>query len=236
MSAALVSRSAAKADASTHLRLPGGSRTFSPKSKFGPMGLAVMIVAHLLIGYVLATGLAGKAIEIIKKPLDATIIQEVKLPPPPPPPPPKQIVKQEVPKPQAPPPPAYVPPPDVAPPATPAPSISAVQSIEPVAPPAALPPPPPAPPAPDVPAKLDIALACPKQFKPEMPQKAIDDGIGGTVKAEATIRGGRIVEVRILSGPRAFHTAVRAAMLRYECATTGEASAIATQEFTFKVE
>ena len=48
--------------------------------------------------------------EVIKKPLTATIIEEIKLPPPPPPPPPKKI---EIPK--APPPPQqpYVPPPDI---------------------------------------------------------------------------------------------------------------------------
>ena len=42
--------------------------------------------------YALMTGLARHAVEIIKKPLTATVIEELKLPPPPPPPP-KKIVE-----------------------------------------------------------------------------------------------------------------------------------------------
>ena len=67
------------------LRQPG-SRQFKPKAGFSPVGIAVMVGAHALLGYALVSGMASKAIEIIKKPLDATIITEVKLPPPPPPP------------------------------------------------------------------------------------------------------------------------------------------------------
>ena len=88
---------------------PGrASRDFAPKSRFGPVAIAVMVAFHGLVGYALVNGLGKQVIEMVKKPLEATIVQEVQLPPPPPP---KQIVKQEVPKPQAPPPPAYVPPP-----------------------------------------------------------------------------------------------------------------------------
>ena len=74
------------------------------------IGLTVVIVLHVVVIYALLTGLARTAIEVIKKPLTATIIEEVKLPPPPPPPPPKRIV--EPPKAQAPVQP-YVPPPDI---------------------------------------------------------------------------------------------------------------------------
>ena len=219
------------------LRSPGGSKTFKPKARYGPTGIAVMAAAHILLGYGLANGLAGKAMEIIKKPLDATIIQEVKLPPPPPPPPPKIEKIKEAPKANTPPPPAYVPPPDVAPAVAPtAPAITAVQSAEPVAPPPPAPPAPP-PPAPvqAAPVKTDIALACPQQVKPEVPQRAIDDGIEGTVKAEVRVRGGKVAEVRILSGPKVYHAAVRAAMQRYEC-HSGEGEVIATQDFTFKLD
>ena len=62
------------------------------------------------------TGLARKAVQVIKKPLNATIIEEVKPPPPPPPPPPPK--KIEPPKVQAPLQP-YVPPPDIPPPVAP---------------------------------------------------------------------------------------------------------------------
>lgn len=82
-----------------------------------------------------------------------------------------------------------------------------------------------------------MALVCPKQVKPEVPRKAIDDGIEGTVRAEVRVRGGKIVDVRIVSGPRAYHAAVRAALARYECSSTGdETETIATQDFTFKLE
>ena len=60
---------------------------------------------------------------MIKKPLSATIVEEIKAPPPPPPPPPKKIV--EAPKVQAPVE-TYVPPPDIPVPTTQAPVITAV--------------------------------------------------------------------------------------------------------------
>ncbi|HWH83917.1 MAG TPA: energy transducer TonB [Burkholderiaceae bacterium] len=218
--------------ATLHGAGPGrANRDFKPKSRFGAVGIAAMVGFHLVLGYALVSGLARQAIEVVKKPVDATLIEEVKLPPPPPPP--KPIVKQEAPKVQAPPT-AYVPPPDVAPVATTtAPVITSVQSAEPMAAPTATPPAPPAP-APSV--ASDIALACPRQIRPETPKKAVDDGIEGTVKAEAHIRGGKVVEVRILSGPRVYHAAVRSAMLRYECVSGAEAELVATQDFSFKIE
>jgi protein TonB len=100
-------------------------------------------------------------------------------------------------------------------------------------PPPAPEPPPPAPPA--LPQKADIAVACPKQVAPEMPDKAVDEGISGTVRTELRIKGGKVVGVQILSGPRVFHAAVRAAVARYGC-STGDAEVTAMQEFAFKVD
>jgi protein TonB len=82
----------------------------------------------------------------------------------------------------------------------------------------------------------DIAVACPKQVKPEMPRKALDEGTGGVVKAEVRIKGSHVTEVRFLSGPRVYYAAVRSAMMRYECQTTGDAEILATQEFVFRIE
>src|SRR5450432_1073063 len=79
------------------------------------IGITFVVLVHALVIYALVTGLARKAIEVIKKPLTATIIEEIKAPPPPPPPPPpKKIVEQ----PKLPPPPEqpFVPPPDIPPP------------------------------------------------------------------------------------------------------------------------
>ncbi len=95
------------------------------------------------------------------------------------------------------------------------------------------PPPPPAPPAP-VRNRSDIAVACPTQVKPEMPRKALQEGISGVVRAEAVISNGVVKDVNILSGPRIYHQAVRAAMMAYKCTSDGEVRA--TQEFNFKLD
>lgn len=219
------------------------SKDFQPKSRFGPVGIGVMVLFHLLVGYALVSGLAGKTMALIKKPMDATIISEIKLPPPPPPPPPKKIIRQEPPK--APPPPraAYVPPPTVTPPANTAPAITAVQNTEPVAPPPAAPPAAPAPQAPPGPVAApqkapssDIAVACPKQVRPEVPRKALNEGISGVVVAEVRIKNGLVTDVRFVSGPRVFQSAVRAAVMRYECLSSGDTEIVAMQEFTFKID
>ena len=48
------------------------------------IGISVVILVHAIVIYALVTGLARRAVEVIKKPLTATIIEEIKLPPPPP--------------------------------------------------------------------------------------------------------------------------------------------------------
>ena len=68
-----------------------------------------------------------------------------------------------------------------------------------------------------------------------MPRKAIQDGSEGVVKAQALIKDGAVREVTILSGPRVFHAAVKAAMMQYRCTADG-GEITATQEFVFKIE
>jgi protein TonB len=204
------------------------------------VGIGVVTVLHLLLGYAIITGTARTAFEMVKKPLQAVLVEEVIIPPPPPPPPPpKEIVKPVAPKVEAPPPP-FVPPPDVPPPVTnTAPAIQSVATPPPAPAVIAPPPPPPAPvvaaPVPSGPAHSDIKLACPSQVAPDMPRKALQDGTQGRVKAQALIRDGVVVEVTVLSGPKVFHPAVRAAMLQYKCQeAAGEV--LATQEFVFKIQ
>ena len=210
-------------------------------------GIIFVVVLHALLGYALVSGLARKGLDIIKKPLEAVVIQEVVIPPPPPSPPPPPPKKIE-PPPQAPkvvaPPPPFVPPPEVAPPVSAAPTIEAVATPPPepavIAPPPppvveAAPPPPAPPPPPKVTPKTDIGVACPTQVAPDMPRRALQDGTGGVVRAQALIRDGVVKEVTILSGPRVFHTAVRNAMLQYKC-TSGAGDVLTTQEFNFKIE
>ncbi len=197
-------------------------------------GLVIVIALHAFLGYALVSGMARKGLNFIKKPLEAVVIQEVIIPPPPPPPPPKKVeVPKDLPKVEAPPPP-YVPPPDVAPQVSSnAPSIMST-AVLPKTPAVIAPPPPPAPARP-APNRNDIGVACPTQVPPEMPRKAMQEGTEGVVKAQIRIKGGVIQEVTILSGPRVFHAAVKAAMLQYKCISDG-AEVVATQEFNFKLE
>jgi protein TonB len=196
-------------------------------------GIAVVVVLHLFIGWAIVSGTARNALVALKKPLEAVVIQEVIIPPPPPPPP-KEIKPPEAPKVDAPPPP-FVPPPDVAPPVTSnAPSITSVSTPPPT--PAVIAPPPPvaAPPKP-APNRQDLRVACPTQVPPEMPRKAIQDGSEGVVRAQALVKNGAVHEVTILSGPRVFHAAVKAAMMQYKC-TADATEILATQEFVFRIE
>ncbi len=199
-------------------------------------GIVVVVVVHALIGYALVSGMARDGLNLIKKPLEAVVIQEVIIPPPPPPPPPKKIeVPKEAPRPEAPPPP-FVPPPDVAPVVTSnAPSIVSTSTPPPAPPVIAPPPPPPPPPVVTGPKRTSMGLACPTQVAPEMPRKALQDGTEGVVKAQARIIDGVVKEVTILSGPKVFHAAVREAMLQYKC-TQDAGEVIAVQEFNFKME
>ena len=218
-----------------------GSRDSSSRVK----GIVIVVALHALIGYALVSGMARKGLNLIKKPLEAVVIQEVIIPPPPPPPPPPKKIEppKDVPKVQAPPPP-FVPPPDVPPPAaSTAPAVVATHTPPP-APAVIAPPPPPAPPAPvaapvaAAPKSTSIGVACPSQVKPEMSRKALQalqDGTEGMVKVQLLIKNGVVQDVTILSGPRVFHAAVKAAILQYKCVADG-AEVITTQEFVFKLD
>ena len=197
-------------------------------------GLVIVIALHVLMGYALVSGMARKGLNFIKKPLEAVVIQEVIIPPPPPPPPKKVETPKEVVRSEAPPPP-YVPPPDVATPTVSSGISIAATTNVPTAPVAIAPP---APPAPVKPAanRSDIGVACPTQVPPEMPRKAIQDGTEGVVKAQIRIKAGVIQDVTIVSGPRVFHSAVKAAMMQYKCISDAGGEVVATQEFNFKLE
>lgn len=69
-------------------------------------GLTFVALLHIFIIWALVNGLATKVIDVLKKPIETKIIEEVKPPPPPEPklpPPPKLLA----------PPPPYIPPPEV---------------------------------------------------------------------------------------------------------------------------
>ena len=69
-------------------------------------------------------------------------------------------------------------------------------------------------------------------------RQAQREGITGSVKAQATIKGGKVIAVDILSAnPRGvFDSAVRAAMMQYGCAAAGDEEVKAVQDFDFKLE
>ncbi len=203
---------------------------FQPKDPSrNATGLVVVVGLHVVLGYALVSGLARDIVKVIKKPLEAAVIQEVKLPPPPPPP--KVVKVEQAPKTRTPPP-AYVPPPEVTPHAAPAPVIAVASPTPPPEPAVIAPPAPPAPVAPPKPVRQDIAASCPGQVRPEVPRGA--EGVGGIIKAQALIRDGAVREVTILSGPKVFHSAVKSAMLQYKCVSGGEADIVATQQFVFE--
>ena len=223
---------------------PSSYGTRDPSSRV--KGIVVVVALHVLIGYALVSGMARKGLELVKKPLEAVVIQEVIIPPPPPPPPPPKKVEppKELPKVQAPPPP-FVPPPDVAPPVVSTAPVIAATPTPPPAPAVIAPPPPPAPAAPAAlaapapvaagPKRASIGVACPTQVAPEMPRRAIQDGTEGVVKAQILIKNGVVQEVTILSGPRVFHAAVKNAIAQYKCVADGP-EVLATQEFSFKLD
>lgn len=81
-------------------------------------------------------------------------------------------------------------------------------------------------------------MVCPTQVSPVMPRRAAQESINGRVEARATVRGGRVVAVEILSArPRGvFEAAVKQAMLQYRCENRGEADMQADQVFDFRFE
>lgn len=212
------------------LSLGAPRRTLRPSGHSRRTGLVVVVVLHLLIGWALASGLARKAVEIVRKPVEARLIQDDVVPPPPPPPPPPPKVERikDAPKLKAPPPPpAYVPPPEVVT-AAPAPVIQAVQSEVPKSAPVVAPPAPPAPPPPPEakPAvvKQEMNVACPgyQGVLAQALEEAVERiGLAGTVNTLIRIRGNQVVEVLPQSGPKEYHKFVVAAVKRMRCSAVG---------------
>jgi len=193
------------------------------KAKPKGRGTGILVVAgvHVLIGWALVSGLAQHVVDAVRKPIDMAIIPEA---PPPPPPPPKveKIVQQ--PK-AAVPPPAYVPPPEVVPPPAPAAPTITATSVEPPREPQVVAPPAPAP-APEKPAvvRQEISLACPgyQAVLAQVLEEAIDRvGITGTVRTRLTVRGGQVVDVAFLSGPKEYTKYVQGAVKRMRCSAGG---------------
>jgi protein TonB len=63
----------------------GGSQGYAPRRSLS--GVGVVIVLHLLLLWALVSGLAQRAVEVIRAPIQTRLIQETPTEPPPPPPP-----------------------------------------------------------------------------------------------------------------------------------------------------
>jgi periplasmic protein TonB len=189
------------------------------------LGIGVVILIHVLVIWALLSGLGKNVVQIIKKPLNATIIEEVKLPPPPPPPPPppKRIVEP----PKVPPPiDTYVPPPDIPPPVTQAaPPITAVTPAPPPQEYKIEPPPPVVVQAPPKPA-VRRGISKIAGDDPSYPREAIRAGVAkGRVVVRLSIdEQGKVTDVNIVSSePRGvFDKAVRSALEGWRFKAEGE--------------
>ncbi len=84
-------------------------------------------------------------------------------------------------------------------------------------------------------APADIAIVCPVQVRPEMPARAIAEGIAGAVTARATIKGGKVISVDIVKStpPGIFDASVRRAMAQYQCKLDGGDQVVVEQSFDF---
>jgi protein TonB len=191
------------------------------------VGITFVVVLHALIIYALMTGLGRKIVEVIKKPLDAKIIEEIKAPPPPPPP---RLVQQARPQAEAQP---YVPPPDI--PVTSsssdAPTITAV-TVEPPTQTYVIAPPPPvavvAPPAPPAPPKPAVRRIVSRVSgdDPTYPREAIKAGVAkGRVVARIHVdEKGNVIDIQftVSEPPRVFERAVRSVLQDWKLNAEGE--------------
>jgi len=185
------------------------------------IGVGFVILMHVLLIWALLNGLGRAIVEVVKKPLSATIIEELKLPPPPPPPPKKIIEQPKV----APPVETYVPPPDVPVATNTAPTISATTTTAPTEPhtiqaPVVVAPPP----APKPAIRRGVTRIA--GDNPEYPRAAIKDGVAkGRVVARLNIdEQGNVTEVIIFSAEpqRYFDRAVISALKGWKFASDGE--------------
>jgi len=189
-------------------------------------GFAFVVVLHLLVGYVLVTGLARKVVEVVRGPIEVKVIEEVVKQPPPPevllPPPPKMAA----------PPPPFIPPPEVAiaPPPVAAPTITAVTAEAPPAPQAPViarpvETAPPAPPA--APAVRSAAVECPNYREVlgaiVYPREALLEGIEGSVVIEFTVTAGGQIRDPVVrqSSNRVFNRVSLSTVSRLNCPGQG---------------
>lgn len=180
------------------------------------VGIGFVLVLHLFLAWAAVTGLARKAIDVVKEPFQTKIIEEVKPPPPPdtpPPPPPKMVQVQQV----------FVPPPEVQI-SAPAIQTAVITPTTQVAPATFAPPQAPAP----VAAKAaegppSVGVACPNsqtvRADIKYPVQARREGLQGDVLIEFTVAAnGEIKDIDVKSSSnRVFNSASMNAVRQFKC-------------------
>jgi len=195
--------------------IAGGAHARGGRGK----GLGIVVGLHVLLGWALVSGLATRVVDVVTKPLDVVIVT-----PPPPPPPPKIERVLDKPRTATLPPPVYVPPPEVVPAAAPPEATVTATATEPTPPAPVVAAAPPAPAPPPAVARQEVSLACPgyQSALAAVLEDAIDRvGIAGTVRTRLTVRGGQVVDVAFLSGPKEYTKYVQAAVRRMHCSAGG---------------
>jgi protein TonB len=210
-------------------------------------GIAFVVVFHIVLVYALVNGLGRKVIDVIKQPLQVSLIEEAKPLPPPPP----KLIPKAAPHVAAPPPPVYTPPPEVkveAPPPVP----NTVVATTPVPPPVeTAPPAPPAPPTPAPapapvaraePAVVDVGVVCPNHKEvlgaTPFPKQALKLGLSGdvTVEFEVNPDGSIANAVAVKSSNRVFNAvAIEAVSKNLHCVGQGQ-RVRARLPFTFRLD
>ncbi len=170
--------------------------------------IGTVVVLHALLIYALINGLARSVIEVIREPIEAKIIEEMKAPPPPEPPSTPQPRVEAPPIPTVPPPEVPVP---VAPPVE---TITVAQVVAPPAPPA---PAAPAAPAVTAPAHTSAGIESQGCVRPEYPPASLRAQEAGTVSLAFLVgTDGAVLESRIdkSTGYRRLDEAARRALGR----------------------
>ncbi|MBY0573438.1 MAG: TonB family protein [Undibacterium sp.] len=191
-------------------------RQQEPGKKF--IGLGLVVVLHIILGWALLNGLGNKLVKFIQKPMEA-VVKPVETPPPPdePPPPPPKLVT---------PPPPFIPPPEVQVQQQ-APTTNTISAVSNVAPPTNVITKAPAPVVAEAPkapagpsyvaARIDFQQA---GCKPEYPRASQrNEETGDTELSVTTGADGLVTNVQITksSGFRALDSAVRAKLMAGEC-------------------
>jgi protein TonB len=190
-------------------------------------GIATIVLLHAIAIYALINGLAHKVVDVLKKPLEVSIVEDIKTTPSPPPKvlhPVRQTVE---------PPPAYVPPPEVQVQAEPVQPMITVTATTPPLPEVIAPPAPAPAPAPEpvavVPAPVsNVSVACPNYrdvlSRAQSPAQAQRMGLSGDVTVEFMVGpSGSISDVVIAkSSNRIFDAVAIAAVAKFHCIGQGQ--------------